>query len=334
VGQIGATHVAQDVGLSGTRVAVTGASGFVGSHLVRHLLRDGAGVVGVVRNAGNIATRDNLRIATVADLADPNCLSDLRQAVRGTSIVVHLAARTHTADLASAANYREYARANVASTELVVQAAAAENVRRVVYLSSIKVNGEASEEPGFSQAHQPTPRDNYGRSKLAAELALADAAVRAGLEYVIVRVPALLGAGVKGNLALLARLVAAGVPLPLARLANRRSYMGVRNLSDALIRACCEPEVTNSLLLLADTPALSTTQLLQHMGRASGRSARLFPLPRALIEAAVRWRGELSPLHKVFGSLVVDEAPSVKQLRFSPAYTIEAEIAEMFGGGR
>jgi nucleoside-diphosphate-sugar epimerase len=267
------------------RVLVTGATGFIGSALVPVLGERGHEVRVVGRDAG------------------------LERALQGCDAVIHLANLAH-----GRFDPRTLWRVNVEGTRALAMAAAAHDVRRMVYLSSIKASGEETSVSAFDGTETPAPQDLYGRAKLAAERALAVVSGGRGVETVILRPPLVYGPGVKANFRTLIRAISAGVPLPFAGIDNRRSLLYVGNLVDALAR-CIEADVADrDVFVLADQPALSTPHLCRALGQALGRRARLFRLPVTTLEL-------LPPLRKLTRSLEIDDMPFRAAWRWSPPYS-------------
>lgn len=229
-------------------VLVTGASGFVGGTLCADLARLGYKVRAAVRNPEvfSIAECDVLKISSIDSDAD---WSD---SVAGMDVVIHLAARVHVMSDNAADPLAEFRRVNTAGTENLARQAASAGVKRLVYVSSIKVNGEATDGGRkFSESDLPGPQDPYGISKWEAEQALHRVAKETGLEVVIVRPPLVYGAGVKGNFAQMLKVLAHGIPLPLASVHNRRSLVYLGNLVDALILCATHPAAAGQTYLVS-----------------------------------------------------------------------------------
>jgi nucleoside-diphosphate-sugar epimerase len=272
-----------------TRVFVTGATGFVGRALCADLSENGFDV-------------------KADDLRQPGW----EQRLQGRQVVVHLAGVAHTQG--DDALYEEV---NVAASERLAAAAVRAGVRRLVFVSSIKVNGEATPpDRPFRASDAPAPQDAYGRSKWRAEQALAR--VR-GLEVAVVRPPLVYGPGVRANFLRLLQIVASGMPLPFASIRNRRSFIFLGNLV-ALLRRCAEhPEAAGKTFLAADGEDLSTPDLVRRMAAALGRTARLVPFPPSLLPS------------KLAGSLVVDAAETFAQLGWRPPISVNEGLARTAG---
>ena len=314
---------------------VTGASGFVGRSLCAELLRQGYAIRAAVRS-GN-ARIDNVEQAIVGPIGGG---TDWTDALRGVDVVVHLAARVHVMRETAGDPLAEFLEVNLHGTENLARQAARAGVKRLVYVSSIKVNGESTLSPGrpprrlspvdvggernaFTESDIPNPQDPYGLSKWQAEQALHRVAKETGLEVVIVRPPLVYGAGVKGNFAQMLKVLARGVPLPLAGARNLRSLIYVENLVDALIACATHPAATGQTYLVSDGEDISTPGLLRQLGAAMGHPARLLPCPPALLKLAGRLTGKDEQVERLLGSLQVDSGKIRRELNWTPPYTLQ-----------
>jgi nucleoside-diphosphate-sugar epimerase len=297
---------------------ITGASGFVGRALCEALAAADRPVRRALR-----ATAPGASIA----VGDIGPATDWRAALEGVQCVVHLAARTHVLKESAADPLAEYRRANVEATERLARQAAAAGVRRLVFMSSIKVNGEATSGRPYTEADPPRPEDAYGTSKWETEQALARIATETGLQVVVLRPPLVYGPGVKGNFLRLMRLVASGTPLPLASIANRRSLVYVGNLADAVIAAADVPGAAGRTYLVADDEGVSTPDLVRAIGTALGARARLLPCPPALLELGAGLAGRRAEIARLTGSLQVDAQAAARELGWRPRVDLERGLA-------
>ena len=305
-----------------TQVLVTGASGFVGRALCARLTELGY----AVRRATRYATPLTGSFDTVAtgELgADTNWSSALHQ----VSIVYHLAARTHVLHETARDAYAEYRRINVEGTRSLAQAALHAGVRRMVFLSSIKVTGERTDSRPFTEDTPPHPEDAYGVSKWEAEQALCAVARDTNLETVILRPPLVYGPGVKGNFLRLMHWVARGVPLPLASIRNRRSLIYVDNLADALIAAATSPAASGKTYLVSDTEDVSTPGLIQSIAAALQVRPRLFPCPAALLMAGAAALRKREEMRRLTGSLQIDSSRIRSDLDWNPRFQLAEGLA-------
>jgi nucleoside-diphosphate-sugar epimerase len=218
----------------------------------------------------------------------------------------------------------EFRMINAAGTDNLARQAARAGVRRFVYLSSVKVNGEVtSRARPFTEEDSPLPMDPYGISKYEAELALRNVARQTGLEVVIIRPPLVYGRGVKANFRRMMRLVANGVPLPLGAIDNRRSLVGLDNLIDLIVTCVDHPSAAGQTFLVSDAEDLSTTELLRRLARALGREARLIPIPGSLLEMGLRMLRQGDIAQRLCGSLQVDIAHARKLLNWTPPLSVD-----------
>lgn len=298
-------------------ILVTGASGFVGRALCAQLLASGTAVIGVVRK--DAASGE---VAIGALRAD----NDWRAALVGCDAVIHLAARVHVMDELDSDPLRAYREVNVEATLNLARQAALAGVKRFVFVSSVKVNGEATNGTPFSAADVPRPCDPYGRSKLEAELALQALARATGLEVVIVRPPLVYGPGVKANFLNLMKMVRRGLPLPLASVRNRRSMVALDNLVDLLIVCAHDPRAAGATFMVSDGHDVSISELIRMLADAMGRPARLVPVPVGVLAAAARLVGKAATADRLMGSLQVDIAHTRARLGWAPVVEVQAAV--------
>ena len=309
-------------------VLVTGASGFVGGPVCRAVAAAGHRVTGTTRREADLPA--GVQACRVGDLGPD---TDWRPALAGIETVVHLAARAHVMREEAGDPLALFRRINRDGAVALAEQAAAAGIRRLVFVSSIKVNGESTA-PGrpFRAADAPAPCDPYGIAKAEAEERLAAIAARTGLELVVVRPPLVHGPGVKGNLASLLRLLNRGLPLPLASVDNRRSLVGVANLAD-LLRVCLDhPAAAGQTLLVRDDPDLSTPDLIRRLAAALGRPARLLPCPPTLLAGLAAALGRGGAANRLLGSLAVDDGPTRARLGWAPPVAVDAGLAAMVSG--
>lgn len=302
-------------------IAVTGADGFVGRALCRTLAAKGETVRPVSRDA---ACADVYRSFGL-DTPDPVVVGDIGAdtdwgtALEGVDAVIHLAARVHVMTETEADPLAVFRAVNTEGTRRLAESAAAAVVRRVVLISTIKVNGESTTgRAPFREDDPPAPRDPYAVSKFEAERALFDVAAATSLEAVVVRPPLVYGPGAAGNLLRLMRLLERGRPLPLAGLHNRRSLIGVENLADLLATCAVHPAAAGRVLVAADDEVRSTTDLIEELAAGLGRPARLFRFPLGLIAAPLRAIGRGAVLDRLLGSLEVEAATTRRILDWRP----------------
>ena len=311
------------------KVLVTGANGFVGKTLCRRLLQGGyAPRAGLQSRALwpelQAATPGLSEFAVIGDLgANPN----LNGALENVAMVMHLAARVHIMSDDPVDPWKEYRRVNVEGTEALARAAAEQGVRRMVFVSTAKVNGESTFGKPFTERDPPDPQDPYAISKWEAEEALWSVATKTGLEIVIVRPPLVYGPGVRANFLRLMRLVERGVPLPLPHTKNRRSLIGVENLADFLARCVSHPGAANETFLVSDGEDVSTRELIARLARALGRSARFLPVPELAVRLAAGLVGKKAAANRLFGSLAINSDTAREKLAWKPPVTLDSGLA-------
>jgi nucleoside-diphosphate-sugar epimerase len=310
-------------------VLVTGAAGFVGCALCGHLAQHGIEVSRALRRPA-LATLHppEVRRAPAGDIVVGDIGPDTAwdAALAGIDVVVHLAARVHVMDDKARDPLAEFRRVNVEGTRALAEAAARAGVRRLVFLSSVKVHGESTTRP-FVESDPPRPEDLYGISKWEAEQALAEVGRRTGIQYVILRPPLVYGPGVRANFLRLMRAVAAGVPLPFGAVENRRSLVFAGNLVDAT-RRCLEGQaVAGRTYLVNDGAALSTPDLVRRLAAALGVRPRLVPVPVRAMTAAARLLGKGGTLRRLTGSLEVDASALGRDLGWSPPFDVDTGLA-------
>ena len=310
---------------------VTGANGFVGSALCARLRKDGVSVRGAVRSLNS--KPDGAEAFAIGSLsAETNWTA----ALRNVEQVVHLAARVHVMNDKSPDPLTEFRRVNVEGTACLARQAAVAGVRRFVFLSSVKVNGEFTEvgEP-FSADDLPAPEDPYGISKHEGEQLLRQIAAETGMEVVIIRPPLVYGPGVKANFESMMRWLARGLPLPLAAVTqNRRSLVALDNLVDLIVTCLNHPAAANQTFLVSDGEDLSTAELLKRMGAAMGKPARLFYLPPTLLKLGASVLKRPGIYQRLCGSLQLDIAKTRQLLDWTPPVSVDEGLRRAAEGIR
>ena len=303
-------------------ILVTGATGFVGRALVARLIVDSTfkSVIAAVRRKVDFDS-EVVRQVQVGDLLPS---TDWSGTLSGVEAVVHCAARVHVMHDDALDPLKAYREVNVDGTLQLARQAAMSGVRRFVFVSSIKVNGEFSE-PGrpFTADDIPYPLDPYGISKLEAEQGLRSIEAETGMEVVIVRPPLVYGPGVKANFASMLRWIALGIPLPLGAIQNARSMVAVGNLVDLLVTCTKHAAAAGQTFLVSDGEDVSTTQLLRRTAQAMGKSALLLPIPSFVLEWVATLLGKRSVAQRLCRSLQVDIKKTCRLLDWSPPLTLD-----------
>jgi nucleoside-diphosphate-sugar epimerase len=304
-----------------TTLLITGANGFVGKALCAKA-NTNFSVIGATRSAQDLPVK-----TVVVGTIDKN--TDWHHALQNVDVVVHLAARVHVMNDTSADPLNEFRKINVEGTLNLAKQAVSAGVKRLVFISSIKVNGESTVlgQP-FTADDTPNPQDAYGKSKYEAELALQQLAKETGLEVVIIRPPLVYGAGVKANFYSMMRWLNKGVPLPLGAIRNRRSLVALDNLVDLILTCATHPAAANQTFLVSDGEDLSTTDLLRRMALALGKTARLLPVPMILLEFGARLVGQQAIAQRLCGSLQLDITKTRQLLSWTPPVSVNTALAQ------
>jgi nucleoside-diphosphate-sugar epimerase len=315
---------------------VTGATGFIGKAVVEAVVGAGQSVTAAVRHrapsgAGAKHAPDGLQLQAVGDI---NSQTDWQLALKGVQTVVHCAARAHVMREQAVDALAAYREVNVAGTLQMAQQAAAAGVLRMVFVSSIKVNGDATAAgKSFTEADEPAPEDAYGQSKYEAEKALLALAAQTGMEVVIIRPPLVYGPGVKGNFAVMAKALQRGLPLPLGAVHNQRSLVALDNLV-SLVLLCSDralsPLAANQVFVVADGEDVSTSTLLRKVAQAAGRPGCLLPVPASWLRTGASLLGKRAVADRLVGNLKVDATKARTLLGWQPVVTMDEQLSKMF----
>lgn len=305
------------------RIVLTGASGFVGRGLLNELLEANHQVTAVLRRqADGVDPR-----ASVQVIDDFSRSFNWGALFNRQEVVVHCAARVHIMHDTLSDPLTEFRRVNVDGTLNLARQAAATGVRRFIFISSIKVNGEGSPvgAPYLADA-QPAPADPYGISKMEAEQGLHLLATETGMEVVIIRPVLVYGPGVKANFLSMMSWLHKGVPLPFGAIHNRRSLVALDNLVDLIVTCIDHPAAVDQTFLVSDGEDLSTSELLHRMGTALGKPARLLPVPSRLLEAGAAMLGKQALAQRLCGSLQVDISKTRELLNWTPPVSVNEAL--------
>ena len=303
------------------KVLVTGASGFVGSGFLTRAASESH-----ISLRAALRTRNKLGISGIETVIVEGLTetASWHNAVKGCDAVVHAAGRVHIMHDTSFNPLVEFRRVNVHGTLNLARQAAVAGVKRFIFLSSVKVNGEFTQ-PGhpFSENDIPAPQDPYGISKYEAEEGLRQLAKETGMAVTIIRPPLVYGPGVKGNFQSILRWVGSGIPLPFGAINNKRSFIALDNLVDFIMACIVHPKAANQTFLIADNEDLSITKLLQCVGLALGKPARLFPVSERLLNYGAILVGKKEMGQRLCGSLQVDFSKARELLGWTPPVSLD-----------
>jgi nucleoside-diphosphate-sugar epimerase len=299
------------------KLLVTGANGFVGRALCAKLIRQGLTVLAAVREETAIENWTPIVIGTIDNATNWSV------ALSGVDVVIHLAARVHVMHDKAADPLAEFRKVNVDGTLNLARQAASAGVKRFIFISSVKVNGEHTEAgKPFTEEVAANPQDAYGISKLEAEQGLLKIAQETGMEVVIIRPPLVYGAGVKANFASMMHALKRGVPLPLGAIHNKRSFVYVGNLVSMIMRCIDHPAAANQVFMVSDGHDVSTTELLRRCAVALRVKARLLPVPQKLLEFAAALLGKRDVAQRLCGNLQVDITKARTTLGWTPPISV------------
>ena len=305
---------------------LTGTTGFLGSRLATALhSKLNVNLTSAVRRHIENATSNVVEIETLDGSTDWSAFLPNHQ------VVIHAAARAHIMKDEVVDPLAEYRRINVDGTLNLARQAAMAGVKRFIFISSIKVNGEQTHlgQP-FTPGDTPAPEDAYGISKCEAEQGLQEIASSTGMEVVIIRPPLVYGPGVKGNFASMISVVKKGIPIPFGAISNKRSLVGIDNLIDLIVTCIDHPNAANEIFLASDGRDLSTTELLQGVSRAMGRPSRLIPIPGSILCFFASLIGKLFVAQRLLGSLQVDISKNREILGWEPPVSVEDGLSRCF----
>jgi nucleoside-diphosphate-sugar epimerase len=286
------------------RIAVTGANGFIGQQLCPHLQEQlKADIITLTRTPSSIGNK-----ALSFSVNDEQLISNLKQ----VNCLIHLAAKAH-----SSASAAELERDNIILSERIAKLAVAANIPRVIYISSIKVNGDSTQgRPPFTADETPQPDDDYGHSKLASELTLQKYLSNTRTELVIIRPPLVYGHSNKGNLQSLEKLIRLGLPLPFANMNNQRDLVSIDNLCTLIALTVTHPNAANKTFLVSDGVSRSTKEIIQLLAKNHAKQIRFFNMPNWLSAFIKTYKPQIS--ERLMGNLQVDITKTQSLLGWSP----------------
>lgn len=313
-----------EVGLE--TVAVTGANGFVGRRTVDLWLGKGTAVRALCRTKAGADSLPPQAERYVIGSIDRN--TEWSTVLDGVDCVVHLAARVHVMNERATDAMSQYREVNVHGTVRLAREAARLGVRRFIFVSSVKANGEETIGEPFSEARTPQPGDPYGISKLEAEHALREVSEETDLEIVIIRPPLIYGPGVGANFRRLLSAVSRGLPLPFGAIENRRSLLYVGNMADVLVTCAHHPAAGGETFMVSDGPPVSSAELVRELSHALGKPPRLLHVPPPVLTFVGRVTGKHEAVRRLTGSLEVDDARVRTIVGWTPPYSMQEGLAE------
>jgi nucleoside-diphosphate-sugar epimerase len=305
------------------RVLVTGANGFVGRAILDRLGTEPRFRLRAALRDATSGLRGDVEIVSGGLARD----TDWSAALRGCELLVHTAARVHVMRDVADDSLTEYRSVNVEGTARLAEQAVTAGVRRFVFLSSIKVNGEHTQAGRpFRPEDSPAPVDPYGVSKLEAEERLREIGSRSKLEVVVIRPVLVYGPGVKANFLTMMRAIHRGVPLPLGAVRNRRSLVALDNLVDLVLRTLDHAAAPGGTFFVSDDEDLSTPDLLRRMGEALGRPPRLLPVPVPWLRRVAATVGKGDVVRRLTDCLQVDVSETKRVLEWVPPLSVDAAL--------
>ena len=307
------------------RVLITGANGFIGKALCNRMLNENWHVRCAIRSL-----HAKTEIPSIADILKIKLIgpdTDWSGALAGTNYVVHLAGRVHKNRDIGSDSLSLFRRVNVEGTRRLAQMASLANIRRFVYMSSVKVNGEGRLTP-YTEEDIQGPLDPYGISKWEAEKVLNQISEETGMDTVIIRSPLVYGPHVKANFLRLLNMVCRGIPLPVARIKNRRSLIYVENLVDAIVTCIDKPGASGQTYFVSDGEDVSTPELIRRISAAMGRPARLFPFPLFMLKIAGCISDRSVEIDRLLESLMVDSSKIRRELDWHPPFSMDQGLKE------
>ena len=304
-------------------ILVTGASGFIGRPLIKQLLKEGYKVIGLVRKRSNYYR---------SKLYEDFIIKDISEGFRNLKfdkidIIIHLAAITHS----KYNNYNIYKNTNVSGIKNIINFGIKANVKKIIMISSIKVNGEgfADNSSKYSESSPSNPEDNYGLSKLESENILIKQCVNNNISFVILRPSLVYGSGVKGNLLSLMKYIDKGIPLPLLNSNNRRSILSLNNLINAIIISLDDERANNNVFLISDDLSISPEDLYIAIAEKLNKKLYTIKINKILLKFLLWPLGKIKLLEKISNSLIIDNTKIKEKLEWKPIISFDDEIKNM-----
>ncbi len=309
------------------KILITGSNGFVGLPLSQHLTAAGHQIIGAVRSHDSLSlVNSHIQLKAIGDIDE---ITDWQDCLGGVECIIHLANLAHVMNEQSSNPLALYRKVNSEGTINLARQAVAAGVKRFIFISSIKVNGESTlHGQAFTPKDQHIPVDPYGLSKYEAELGLKLIAEQTGLEVVVIRPPLIYGPGVKANFLKMMRWVEKGFPLPLGAIQNHRSMLGLDNLINFIELCLTHPNAAGQTFLVSDDHDVSTTELLKEIATAMHRPPRLLSIPQFLIEMLLILFGQRHISERLCGSLQLDISFAKTCLSWKPPHTFKDQLSK------
>jgi nucleoside-diphosphate-sugar epimerase len=309
------------------RILLTGSTGFLGRALIRRFCIDGLFSLRAAYRKECQSLPKDIEAVRIGDLGSD---TNWNHATENIDIVIHTAARVHIFNDDAQDSLHEYRKVNVAGSLSLARQAVDDGVKRFIFISTIKVNGESTQKDHpYTLESVPAPIDPYGISKYEAEEGLSRLSQNTGMELTIIRPPLIYGPGVRANFLHLLHAIAGGVPLPLGSIRNRRSMIALDNLVDLIVNCTDHPAAANQIFLASDGEDLSTPDLIRRMARAMGRPARLYPVPPSLLIAGACLLGKRDVAQRLCSSLQVDISKARELLGWKPPISVDDGLASV-----
>lgn len=298
-------------------ILITGASGFVGHHACNSFVKNGHNVIALTRRENFPLTHPNLKVSQLSANTDWQAL------LKDVHIILHLAGRAHVMHDEADDIYHAYKQVNVEATQALATEAVKAGVKRFIYISSIKVNGEQTFHQPYTAFDDVHPEDDYGKTKFEAEQVLSLVASGTGMEVVIIRPPLIYGAGVKANVLNLIKICQQPLPLPFGAIHNKRSMVYIENLVDFMLLCTMHPKAANETFLISDDEDVSITTLVSTIRQALGRPRWLLPIPASALHFFCKLIGKPSLAVRLCGNLQVDISKTKQLLDWKPPFTFK-----------
>jgi nucleoside-diphosphate-sugar epimerase len=311
-----------------TNILITGANGFIGSALVLKLAATESGVIRIAVRQSTRIFPDRVEVLENLELSEK---TDWAEALKNIDVVIHCAARAHLLTDSASDPLAEFRKVNTASTLTLAKQAVAAGVQRFIFISSLGVNGAETVTRPFSADDAPQPHSPYAQSKFEAESGLIDLSQATKMTVVVIRPPLVYGPHAPGNFGVLMQIVKKRIPLPLGRVANKRSFVFLDNLVDLISLCVLHPKAANQTFLVSDDEDLSTTELLRKMGNVFNKPALLVPVPIFVLKTALELVGKAKMSQQLLGSLQVDIQKTKSLLAWSPPFTADEGLLKTAG---